>query len=181
MKPFWEITEAEVKKCLEVTSWPTAVLEYFRGGGYSSCYLSRGGMPMTMIRLSLVRGLGPVLRSPRDGRSICPPPFTACSTNGPTPPGRRPGLFQRHRQGAVHRCLLRHEQLERNHGAISYGHIGADVISLASLLPFRSPCTTCPTTRFFRPAPAFRRERAAIGRLSCLCQLRPALRLDRAA
>ena len=62
MKPFWEITEAEAKKCLEATSWPTAILEYFRGGGYSSCYLSRGGMPMTMTRLSLVKGLGPVLQ-----------------------------------------------------------------------------------------------------------------------
>jgi len=62
MKPFWEITEDEVAKCLAATSWPAAIYEYFRGGGFSSCYLSRGGMPMTMCRLSLVKGLGPVLQ-----------------------------------------------------------------------------------------------------------------------
>ena len=60
MKPFWEITDEEVDRTLKATQWRPANLEYFRGGGYSTDYLTRGGMPMTMFRLNLVKGLGPV-------------------------------------------------------------------------------------------------------------------------
>ena len=62
MKPFWDITDEEVNKCLDATSWPPAMYEYFRGGGYSSCFLTRGGMPVTMCRINLVKGLGPVMQ-----------------------------------------------------------------------------------------------------------------------
>ena len=59
MKPFWEITPAEARACLEATNWPPAVYEYFRGGGFSSCFGTRANMPATMFRLNLVKGLGP--------------------------------------------------------------------------------------------------------------------------
>ena len=62
LKPFWEITDAEAARCLRATTWPPAIREYFRGGGFSSCFLSRGGMPLTMSRLSLLGGVGPVLQ-----------------------------------------------------------------------------------------------------------------------
>ncbi len=62
MKPYWEITEEEVKKCLENTKWPQAIREYFRGGGYSSQFNTAGEMPVTMSRINLVKGIGPVLQ-----------------------------------------------------------------------------------------------------------------------
>ena len=62
MKPFWEITAAEAESCLAATQWYPAMTEYFRGGGYSSGFLTLGGMPCTMSRLNLVEGLGPVLQ-----------------------------------------------------------------------------------------------------------------------
>ena len=62
MKPFWEITPDEVEKCLKATTWYPAMTEYFRGGGFSSTFLTRGGMPVTMYRINLVKGLGPVLQ-----------------------------------------------------------------------------------------------------------------------
>jgi L-fucose isomerase len=62
MKPFWEITPAEARACLEATTWPPAITEYFRGGGFSSCYGTRANMPATMFRLNLVKGLGPALQ-----------------------------------------------------------------------------------------------------------------------
>jgi L-fucose isomerase len=62
MKPWWQISAAEAKKCLAATTWYPANTGYFRGGGYSSGFLTRGGMPVTMMRLNLVKGLGPVLQ-----------------------------------------------------------------------------------------------------------------------
>ena len=62
MKPYWEITNEDVQRCLDATQWYPASLEYFRGGGYSSNYMSKGGMPMTMSRINMVDGLGPVLQ-----------------------------------------------------------------------------------------------------------------------
>src|SRR5690625_7774606 len=62
MKPFWEITEEEVEKCLEATSWRPASTEYFRGGGFSSNFLTKGDMPVTISRINIVKGLGPVLQ-----------------------------------------------------------------------------------------------------------------------
>ncbi len=62
MKPSWEMTEADVEACLKATTWYPANRDYFRGGGFSSNFLTRGGMPVTMSRLNLVKGLGPVLQ-----------------------------------------------------------------------------------------------------------------------
>jgi len=62
MKPHWEISEEEAQKCLDATSWPVADFEYFRGGGYSSCFLSKGNMPITLSRVNIIKGLGPVLQ-----------------------------------------------------------------------------------------------------------------------
>ena len=62
MKPFWEITEGEAQKCLDATKWTPGNLGYFRGGGFSSTFKTRGGMPVTMCRMNLVKGLGPVLQ-----------------------------------------------------------------------------------------------------------------------
>ena len=62
IKPFWEVTPEEVKKCLEATTWHAGITEYFRGGGWSTSFLTRGGMPVTMSRLNLVKRLGPALQ-----------------------------------------------------------------------------------------------------------------------
>src|SRR5690606_17383755 len=62
MKPFWDISQEEAQACLDATDWPPANYEYFRGGGYSSHFVSKGGMPVTMCRINLVKGLGPVMQ-----------------------------------------------------------------------------------------------------------------------
>jgi L-fucose isomerase len=153
MKPFWEITEAEAKKCLEATSWPTAILEYFRGGGYSSCYLSRGGMPLTMIRLSLVKGLGPVLQI-AEGWSVDLPPAVHKVLNERTNPTWPTTWFVPNVTGngpfADVYSVMNH--WSANHGAISYGHIGGDLIALASLLRIPVAMHNVPDDRIFRPS-----------------------------
>lgn len=91
MKPFWEMTDADIKACLNATDWCRADYEYFRGGGYSSHFRCKAEMPVTMLRFNIVEGIGPVLQIAEVGRLICPTRFTTLSTNAPTRPGRPHG------------------------------------------------------------------------------------------
>ena len=135
MKPFWEITEAEAAKCLKATTWPAAVTEYFRGGGFSSCYLSKGGMPMTMTRISTAKGLGPILQI-AEGWSVEIPAKVHTTlverTNATWPTTWfAPRVTGRGPFADVYSVM---NNWSANHGAISYGHIGADLIALAATL-----------------------------------------------
>ena len=153
MKPFWEITEAEAKQCLAATNWPIAISEYFRGGGYSSCYLSKGGMPMTMIRLSLVKGLGPVLQI-AEGQSVDLPEKVHEVLNERTNPTWPTTWFAPNvnGQGPFTDVYSVMNNWSANHGAISYGHIGADLIALASLLRIPVAMHNVPEEKVFRPS-----------------------------
>jgi len=135
LKPFWEITENEVKDCLEATTWYPANRNYFRGGGFSSNFISRGGMPMTMSRLNLVKGLGPVLQI-AEGWTVDIEPEIHDILNKRTDKTWPTTWFSPRLTGSgpfkdvysVMNCW------GANHGAISYGHIGKDLITLASML-----------------------------------------------
>lgn len=153
MKPFWEITPEEADRCLKATNWPPAVMEYFRGGGYSSCYLSRGGMPMTMNRLSLVGGLGPVLQI-AEGYSVDIPPEVHAVLNERTNPTWPTTWFVPNVTGEgpftdVYSVM---SNWSANHGAISYGHIGADLIALASILRIPVAMHNVAPEKIFRPS-----------------------------
>jgi L-fucose isomerase len=153
MKPFWEISKEEAAKCLQVTSWPSAVYEYFRGGGFSSLYLSRGGMPMTMCRISLVKGLGPALQI-AEGWSVDLPANvhkTLDERTNPTWPTTwfAPNVTGR---GAFRDVYTVMNNWSANHGSISYGHIGADLISLASMLRIPVAMHNVLEEKIFRPS-----------------------------
>jgi L-fucose isomerase len=153
MKPFWEITPAEVDKCLRATSWPAAVYEYFRGGGFSSCYLSKGGMPMTMSRISLVKGLGPALQI-AEGWSVDLPPKVNRALDERTNPSWPTTWFvpKVTGQGAFRDVYTVMNNWSANHGSISYGHIGADLISLASMLRIPVAMHNVAEEKIFRPS-----------------------------
>ncbi len=153
MKPFWEITEAEVKKCLEATTWPSAVYEYFRGGGFSSCYLSRGGMPLTMSRLSLVKGQGPILQI-AEGWSVEIPPGVHAILNERTNQTWPTTWFAPRLTGSgpfadVYSVM---NNWSANHGSISFGHVGADLIALAALLRIPVAMHNVAEGQVFRPS-----------------------------
>lgn len=153
MKPFWNITQEEAQDCLNETTWYPARLEYFRGGGYSSGFLTRGGMPVTMFRMNLVKGLGPVLQIaegftidlPNDVHQILnertdptwPTTWFAPRLTGQTPFGDTYSVMRS--WGA-------------NHASVSYGHIGDDLISLASLLRIPVSMHNVDEDRIFRPS-----------------------------
>ncbi|MCR2806462.1 L-fucose isomerase [Paenibacillus soyae] len=152
MKPFWEITEEEAQKCLDATSWRPASVEYFRGGGYSSDYLTRGGMPMTMSRLNLVKGIGPVLQI-AEGYSVDLPEHVHDALDKRTDPTWPTTWFAPilTGEGAFRSVYDVMDQWGANHGSISYGHIGGDLITLASMLRIPVNMHNVPQERVFRP------------------------------
>jgi len=153
MKPYWDITDAEMLKCLKATTWPSAVYEYFRGGGFSSCYLSRGGMPMTMMRVSLVKGLGPVLQI-AEGWSVDIPAKVHATLNERTNQTWPTTWFAPRLtgKGAFTDVYGVMNNWSANHGAISFGHVGADLISLASLLRIPVAMHNVADEAIFRPS-----------------------------
>ena len=152
MKPYWEITADEVARCLEATRFCPADLGYFRGGGFSTTFETRGGMPVTMSRLNMVAGLGPVLQI-AEGWTVEPGAETAgplMDRTNPTWPTtwfvpRVTGSGQFRDVYSVMNCW------GANHGAVSFGHIGADLIALASMLRIPVAMHNMPGESVFRP------------------------------
>ncbi|MEI9808020.1 MAG: L-fucose isomerase [Bacteroidota bacterium] len=135
MKPFWEISEEETKDCLDATTWYPANRDYFRGGGYSSNFLTKGEMPVTMCRLNLIKGQGPVLQI-AEGWTLDLPENVHKTLDDRTDKTWPTTWFVPRLTGQgyfrdVYTVML---NWGANHGAISYGHIGADLITLASIL-----------------------------------------------
>jgi len=153
MKPFWEITEKEMLDCLEATTWYPANQGYFRGGGYSSHFLTRGGMPVTMSRINLVKGLGPVLQIAEGYTCELPPDVNEKleQRTDPTWPTTwfAPRLTGKGPFRDVYSVMA---NWGANHGSFSYGHIGADLITLASMLRIPVCMHNVPEEKVFRPS-----------------------------
>ena len=151
IKPFWEITPEEVKRCLEVTEWRPADVGYFRGGGYSTDFLTKGGMPITMSRINLVRSLGPVLQI-AEGHTAELPDKVHDALDARTSPTWPTTWFVPRLTGKgpftdVYSVMA---NWGANHGAVSYGHIGAELITLASML--RIPVCMHNVDTIYRPS-----------------------------
>ena len=153
MKPFWEITPAEVEDALAATSWHPANLGYFRGGGYSSGFLTRGSMPMTMLRLNMVKGLGPVLQV-AEGWTVDLPEHVYQTLNERTDPAWPTHWFVPRvtGSGAFRDVYTVMASWGANHGAVSYGHIGADLLAMASILRIPVCMHNVPGDQIFRPS-----------------------------
>ena len=153
IKPFWEMTEKDMKACMDATEWCAADKGYFRGGGFSSRFLTRSEMPVTMIRLNLVKGLGPVMQI-AEGWTVNLPDEVSdvlwkrtdytwpCTWFAPRTTG----------EGAFKTAYDVMNNWGANHGAISYGHIGADVITLCSMLRIPVCMHNVPEEEIYRPA-----------------------------
>jgi L-fucose isomerase len=153
MKPFWEITEAEAAACRAATTWYPANTGYFRGGGYSSGFLTEGGMPMTMSRLNLVKGLGPVLQL-AEGYTVDLPADVHETLNERTDPTWPTHWFVPNLTGSgpfrdVYSVM---NNWGANHGALSYGHIGADLLTLAAMLRIPVCMHNVPEEQVYRPS-----------------------------
>ncbi len=155
IKPWYDMTEADQKAVMENATWNYADLGYFRGGGYSSRFETRAEMPATMIRLNLVKGLGPVLQI-AEGWTVELPEDVSdtlwkrtdytwpCTWFAPRCDGKEGSPFK-----TAYEVM---NNWGANHGAISYGHIGADLITLCSMLRIPVCMHNVPDEKIFRPA-----------------------------
>ena len=153
IKEWYNVTDEDIKTINDATEWCAADNGYFRGGGYSSRFLTRAEMPATMIRLNLVKGLGPTLQI-CEGYTVALPDDIShkiwartdytwpCTWFAPTLTGK----------GAFTSAYEVMNHWGANHGAISYGHIGADLITLCSMLRIPVSMHNVPEDKIFRPA-----------------------------
>ena len=153
MKPFWEITAKEAQACLNATEWVPANLGYFRGGGFSSHFLTKGGMPVTMARVNRIYGLGPVLQI-AEGYTYELPAKVHAVLDNRTDPGWPTTWFVPNLTGTgafkdVYSVMA---NWGANHGAFNYGHIGADLITMASILRIPVCMHNVAPEKIFRPA-----------------------------
>lgn len=154
MKPWYDVTEEDQKAIMGAVTWNEADFGYFRGGGYSSRFLTEAEMPCTMIRLNLIKGLGPVLQI-AEGWTVKLPAEVSdilwkrtdytwpCTWFVPRCDGER---------GAFRSAYDVMNHWGANHGAISYGHIGADLITMCSMLRIPVSMHNVPEEHIFRPA-----------------------------
>ena len=153
MKPWYDVTEADQEAIMKATTWNYADVGYFRGGGYSSRFVTEAEMPVTMIRLNLVKNLGPMLQIAEGWTVHLPDEVTdvlwkrtdytwPCTWFAPRTTG----------EGAFATAYDVMNNWGANHGAISYGHIGADLITMCSILRIPVAMHNVPEEKIFRPA-----------------------------
>ncbi len=153
MKPWWDITGEEAQKCLDNTTWGPAVGGYFRGGGFSSTFRTVGQMPITMSRVNIIKGLGPVLQI-AEGNTIELPEEVHRILNERTDPTWPTTWFvpRLTGEGAFRDVYSVMANWGANHGAFTYGHIGADLITLASMLRIPVCMHNVDPEKIFRPS-----------------------------
>jgi L-fucose isomerase len=153
IKPYWEITGKDASECLKATKWPAADRGYFRGGGFSSQFDTKGIMPVTISRVNLVKGLGPVLQLAEGFTVELPEKMNKILTDRTNPTWPTTWFTPRLTgKGAFKDVYSVMANWGANHSASSYGHIGADLITLASLLRIPVCMHNVPEEQIFRPS-----------------------------
>ena len=154
-KKWWEVTEEDINKICDATEWPPADNGYFRGGGYSSRFVTKTEMPITMMRLNLVKGLGPVLQIAEGWTVALPDEVTdtlwkrtdytwPCTWFAPRCDGKEGSPFK-----SAYEVM---RAWGANHGSSVYGHVGADIITMASMLRIPVCMHNVPEEKIYRPA-----------------------------
>lgn len=153
LKHFLDVTADDAEKCLKATQWRPSTTEYFPGGGWSTDFTTQGGMPVTMFRINLVKGLGPVLQI-AEGVTVDLPPAVHDKLDKRTDPTWPTTWFvpTLTGEGPFVDAYSVMNAWGANHGAISYGHIGADLITLASILRIPVDMHNVAADKVYRPA-----------------------------
>ena len=154
MKEHWNMTQDDVEACMKATTWAPAHRDYFRGGGFSSNFLTKGGMPMTMLRVNIVKGLGPVLQL-AEGWTVDLDPEVHKILDRRTDPTWPTTWFTPRLDSTKDAFKDVYSVMNNwgaNHGAICHGHVGADIITLCSILRIPVCMHNIADQDIFRPA-----------------------------
>ena len=154
MKEHWNMTQKDVEACMKATTWAPAHRDYFRGGGFSSNFLTKGGMPMTMLRVNIVKGLGPVLQL-AEGWTVDLDPEVHKILDRRTDPTWPTTWFTPRLDSTKDAFKDVYSVMNNwgaNHGAICHGHVGADIITLCSILRIPVCMHNIADQDIFRPA-----------------------------
>ena len=151
-KHFWDMTESDIRACLEATDWCRADYQYFRGGGFSSHFRTQAEVPVTMLRISIVEGLGPVMQI-AEGTTVVLPDEVHNALDQRTDPTWPTTWFAPRLtgEGAFRDVYSVMANWSANHGVTVYGHVGAELITLASMLRIPVTMHNVPETKVFRP------------------------------
>lgn len=151
MKEFWNMTEEDIGACLEATDWCRANYEYFRGGGFSSHFKTSAEMPMTMLRINLVEGVGPTIQIV-EGHSVDLPDDIHRVLDERTDRTWPTTWFVP--EVGEEGCESVYDIMARwgaNHGAIVHGHVGEELITVASMLRIPVSLHNISKDRIYRP------------------------------
>jgi L-fucose isomerase len=153
LKPFWEVSAAEMKKCLTATTWHASLTGYFPGGGWSTRFRTKGGMPVTICRLNLIKGLGPALQIAEGETLQLPAPSHEILDERTNPTWPTTWFAPRVTgTGAFRDVYTVMNNWGANHCAMCYGHRGADLITLAAMLRIPVYMHNVAEEEVFRPA-----------------------------
>jgi L-fucose isomerase len=153
IKPFWQVTPQEAQRCLDTVTWHAGITEYFRGGGWSTNFVTRGGMPVTMSRLNLIKGLGPALQLAEGTIAELPKEVHRVLDERTNPTWPTTWFVPRLTGGGPFRDVYSvMYNWGANHGSLSYGHIGPELITLASMLRIPVYMHNVPEEQIFRPS-----------------------------
>ena len=152
MKPFWEITSEDADACLDATKWCPADAGYFRGGGFSSAFETQAEMPITMVRMNLIEGLGPVLQIAEGYTTVLPDKVNEILQERTNPTWPTTWFVPRTTgEGAFKDVYSVMANWGANHGSFNYGHIGAQLITLCSMLRIPVSMHNVPADQIYRP------------------------------
>ena len=152
MKPFWEMTEQDIRACLSATDWCRANYEYFRGGGFSSHFRCTAEMPVTMLRVNIVDGVGPVMQIAEGWTANLPDEIHTTIDRRTDPTWPTTWFVPRTTgEGAFRDVYSVMANWGANHGVTVYGHVGADLITLASMLRIPVALHNVPQEKIYRP------------------------------
>ncbi len=153
MKPFWEVSSEEAEACVKASKFCPADYGYFRGGGFSTDFLTKGNMPVTMCRVNLIKGMGPILQIAEGWTVELPEKVHDLLDERTNPTWPTTWLAPRLTgEGNFKDVYSVMAAWGANHGAISFGHIGADLIALASMLRIPVSMHNVDSDKIFRPA-----------------------------
>jgi len=152
MKQWWDMTQEDIDAITDKVDWCPANLGYFRGGGFSSHFRTQAEMPVTMMRVNIINGSQPVLQIAEGWTTVLPDGVHEMLDKRTDPTWPTTWFVPRLTGTDAFRDVYSvMSNWGANHGSLTYGHIGKDLITLASMLRIPVSMHNVPDEELYRP------------------------------